>query len=222
MRRTRWMWAASLRPESTTSRSRRVERSVEARGKRPQHSSRITVDRLSVRDDDSPQIAALRPTPELLRDLALVLAQHELHRPRDMRIDACESHDPKQPAADAALPVDVANEIVDDDGQAVIAIDFERGVGRNFDIANRWIAKDRRVGADTHDFGDLLRAGARRHDGNVWISLRVARRVQPMPHAGHYQEGGPPESFELGHVRLSKRDGAEDGELAGLQSNCSH
>jgi len=43
-----------------------------------------------------------------------------------------------------------------------------------------------------------------------------------MSHARHYQEGGPPESFELGHVLLSKRDGAEDGEIAGFQSNRCH
>jgi hypothetical protein len=43
-----------------------------------------------------------------------------------------------------------------------------------------------------------------------------------MAHAGHDQEGGPPDRFELGHLRLAKRDGTEDGELAGVQSNNSH
>src|SRR5687768_12616965 len=96
-----------------------ARRSIEARSKRAQDSARIALYRVSVRNDDSAEIAALRPPPELLRDLAPAFAQHELDRARDMRIIAGKSHDPQQPAAEAAFTVNVADQIVDDDRQPV-------------------------------------------------------------------------------------------------------
>jgi len=60
------------------------------------------------------------------------------------------------------------------------------GVGGQFDVPNRWIAKVGRTRVHAHYFADLLFAGAGRHDGDGWISLRVAWRIQPMPFAGHY------------------------------------
>src|SRR5688572_29847155 len=79
--------------------------SVETRSERAQNSCGIVFDRLAMRDDDSPQVAAFRPAPELSGDFALVFSQRELHRPRNVRIIAGESHDPHQPAAEAAFTV---------------------------------------------------------------------------------------------------------------------
>src|SRR3954462_13360947 len=111
--------------------------SVETRGQPSQDFTRAGLDRFSVRHDDSPQTPALRPAPELLRDFALVLAQQKFHRTGDIRLIAGKPHDLEQPAAKTAPIVDVTDQVIDDEGQAVLAIDLQRRVPRDLDKADR-------------------------------------------------------------------------------------
>ena len=94
---------------------------IEACGKYAQRSPRIRLDRVAMRNDDSPEVCVFRPASELTRNFTLVLSQHDLHRRRHVGILACKLHDPEQPASNAAFTVDVANEVIHDDGHAVIA-----------------------------------------------------------------------------------------------------
>src|SRR4051812_13671737 len=53
-------------------------------------------------------------------------------------------------------------------------IDFQRGVTRDFDVANLRVGAVGRAGVDAHDFSDLYDSRPRRHDRDARIAPHVA------------------------------------------------
>src|SRR6185369_3933856 len=88
-----------------------------------QRSTRIGLDRRAMRYEDAPQRLDTGPREKLCPQGLRVRYDGLSHDPGDLRFLAGEPGDTEQPAAKTGRVVDVADDVVDDEGRAACRLD---------------------------------------------------------------------------------------------------